>query len=78
MGTKSSSGGGEAKKRLKVLAARIPTNVERPVAINVVGKIAAGSADSKLDLNPIIPVGNNASPDVLIAKNKAIAFVAVP
>jgi hypothetical protein len=60
------------------LAARIPTSVEQPVASNVVGKIAAGSTESKLDRNPMIPVGSRARPDVLIAKNRAMALVAVP
>ena len=48
------------------------------MAISVVGKIAAGSTELKLERKPIIPVGKRANPDVLIAKNKAMALVAVP
>ena len=56
----------------------MPTNVEQAVAISVVGKIAAGSALPWWARRPIIPVGSSARPDVLIARNRTIALVAVP
>ena len=60
------------------VAAVMPTSVEQAVASSVVGKMTAGSTESYCARRPIMPVGRRASALVLIAKNRTIAFVAVP
>ena len=52
--------------------------VEITVANNVVGRIPAGSVDPAAARSAITPVGNSVTLDVLIARNNAIEFVAVP
>ena len=59
-------------------AVMIPTMVEQPVATRVVGKMAAGSTEPWRARRPMIPVGNNANPLVLMARNNTMALVAVP
>ena len=56
----------------------IATEVEQTVANRVVGKMPAGSVDPAAARSAITPVGNNVTLDVLIARNSAIEFVAVP
>ena len=65
-------------RRESALAAMTPTTVEMPVAIRVVGKMAAGSVEPFRARSPIIPVGSRARPLVLIARKSTIALVAVP
>ena len=52
--------------------------VEPMVANNVVGKMAAGSVEPAAARRAITPVGNRVTLDVLMAKNNAMASVAVP
>ena len=52
--------------------------VEQIVAKRVVGKIAAGSAEPAAARSAITPVGNNVTLEVLMARKRAIALVAVP
>jgi hypothetical protein len=65
-------------RRESALAASTPQMVDTAVAINVVGKMAAGSLDSCRARRPMMPVGKSASPEVLMARKRIIAFVAVP
>lgn len=64
--------------RASAVAASTPHTVDKPVAIKVVGKIAAGSALPLSARRPMIPVGNSARPLVLMARKSTIALVAVP
>ena len=52
--------------------------VAQPLANQVVKKMPAGSSEPRETRSAIIPDGKIASADVLIARNIAIAFVAVP
>src|SRR3972149_4601358 len=51
---------------------------ERGVANRVLGNIPAGSIDPAEARKAMIPVGNKVTLDVLMARNKAMALVAVP
>ena len=77
-----SSGGvtscADAQYRRRVRHMIIAIDVEKTVANNVVGRIPAGSVEPAAARSAITPVGNNVTLDVLIARNKAIAFDAVP
>ncbi len=52
--------------------------VEHKVANSVLGKMGAGSADPAEALKAITPVGKRVIEEVLMARNRAMAFVAVP
>ena len=52
--------------------------VEQMVANRVVGTIPAGSVDPAAARSAMTPVGSNVTDDVLIARNRAMALVAVP
>ncbi len=54
------------------------TVVEQMVAKSVVGKIPAGSCEPAAARMAITPVGSKVTLEVLIARNKAMALVAVP
>lgn len=71
---------GAAKKGslLSSTAATMPDSVDKPVAIRVVGKMAAASAEPFSARSPMMPVGSRARPLVLMARKSTIALVAVP
>jgi len=52
--------------------------VEPIVANKVVGKIAAGSDEPAAARRAMTPVGRRVTLEVLMARNRAIALVAVP
>ena len=54
------------------------TVVEPMVASRVVGRMAAGSAEPAAARRAITPVGKRVTELVLIARNRTMAFVAVP
>ena len=56
----------------------MPTTVADPLANHVGKKMPAASSDPSEARTPIIPLGSTASPAVLMARNSAIALVAVP
>jgi hypothetical protein len=55
-----------------------PTIVADPLANHVGKKMPAASSEPSAARTPIMPLGNTASPAVLMARNSAIALVAVP
>ena len=52
--------------------------VEHTVANRVVGRMPAGSAEPAEARSAMMPVGSSVTEDVLIARNSAMALVAVP
>ena len=52
--------------------------VETHVAKSVVGRMPAGSTEPAATRNPMTPLGSNVTAEVLMARNSAIALVAVP
>jgi hypothetical protein len=56
----------------------IATVIEQMVANKVVGTTAAGSRDPAAARTAMTPVGKRVRLDVLMARNRTIAFVAVP
>ena len=54
------------------------TVVEQMVANSVVGTMPAGSCDPAAALSAMMPVGSKVTLDVLMARNRAMALVAVP
>ncbi len=54
------------------------TVVEQMVANSVVGRMPAGSTDPAAARSAMIPVGSRVTLEVLMARNRAMALVAVP
>ena len=57
---------------------RCGPTLERMVAIRVVGKIPAASALPSVSRMAMTPVGSRVTEEVLMARNRHIALVAVP
>src|SRR5690606_23487299 len=72
------SGSGALVMRWYSLAAKIAVVVEQMVAKRVVGTIAAGSAEPAAARIAITPVGSSVTLEVLIARKRTMALVAVP
>src|SRR5512144_801772 len=76
--TDATSSPGVGHHRSQAVARMIATPVEQNVANSVVGRMPAGSADPAAARSAMTPVGSNVTLDVLLARNRAIALLAVP
>ena len=67
-----------AENRWYIFTATSAVAVDTQVAKSVVTRIPAGSCEPAATRSPITPVGSNVTDEVFMAKNSAIALLAVP